>query len=196
MNRNKILLIGLLVGLIALGLLGSAPIQAYVSAQLEQPLAEMALQERELPANTPILSAGPVSFEDPSHPINAMNSASFRVHEFLEVYQLDAVGDQIDIGNYLYRYDSAIHAEEQAKAFIEYALQHKELQPVLISDSSDVNRGVKGQSIRVVSPETGGIYYWFIGAKGRTLILLAVTGLPNESAQATFESLKATVQQR
>lgn len=195
MNRTQILLIGLLVGLIALGLFGSVPIRAYVSAQLEQSLAEIALQEKELPANTQILSAGFVSFEDPSHPINAMNSSSFRVHEFLEAYQLDAVGDQIDIGNYLYRYGSATHAEEQAKAFIEYALQHKELQPVLISENSDVRHGLKGQSIQVVNPETGGIYYWFIGTKGHTLVLLAVTGLPNELTQATFESLKATVQQ-
>lgn len=195
MKHTKVLLVGLLVGLITLGLLGSALIRAYVSAQLEQPLAETALQERELPINTPIMSAGFASFDDPSHPINAMNSASFHVHEFLEVYSLDAVGDQVDIGNYLYRYGNAIEAEEQAEAFVEYALKQKELQPALISSSYDANDG-KGQSIRVFSPETGGIYYWFVGTKGRTLVLLAVAGLSDETTRATFDLLKSMVEQR
>jgi len=198
MNRGKVLVTMMLLGLIAF--IGSSPTWVRVSAQLERPLAEIALRKSELPDGAEILSAGPVPLEDVSHPINAANSASFRVHEFLEAYRVNALGKQVNIGHYLYRYRDAIQAEEQARVLATYALQDKKsqyLQPMLIDDEADAeSHSGKGQVIRFTGPEAGAVYYyWFIGVEGRTLMLLFVGGPPNESTKAVFESLKASAQQ-
>lgn len=198
MNRRKVLVLVMFVGLIAFA--SSVLARGHVFAEQERPLAEMALQKSELPEGTKILSAGPTVFNDVSQPINSANSANFRVHEFLEVYRLNTVGKQVNAGHYLYRYRDVTQAEEQARVLVTYALQDKEsqrLQPLLINNGAAAESSSgKGQVIRFINPEIGAVYYWFIGVKGRTLMLLVVGGPLNEPTKTTFESLKARVQQR
>lgn len=171
---------------------------AHAGAQQELPLAEMALQKDELPGSYQILDIGPTTFQDVSQPINSANSTSFRAHSFLEAYKVNALVGQAEIGQYLYRYQDATQAEEQAQALITYALQDPKsqpMQPVLVDDGSKGIPGVAGQTIRFTSPETGAVYYWFVDVQGRTLILLFVGGSENEHTRMTFEALKAHVQQ-
>jgi hypothetical protein len=172
---------------------------AHAVAQQELPLAEMALQKDELPGSYRILNASPTTFQDVSQPINSANSVSFRVHPFLEAYKVYALAGQAEIGQYLYRYQDATQAEEQAQTLITYALQDPKsqpMQPVLVDDGSMGSPGVAGQTIRFTSSETGAVYYWFIDVQGRTLILLVVGGPENEHTRMTFEALKAQIQQR
>jgi hypothetical protein len=197
MNPKKIAILITFVGLIAMaGLVLSV---SNVFAQGERPLAEMALQKSELPEGTAVLSNGPTGLDDLSQPINSYNSAAVRVHEFLEAYEITTVG-KFQIAHYLYRYQNANQAEEQARAFTEYGLhgeKSQSLRPVLVPDASPaINKKVTGQNIRVTDPETGGVYYWFVGVEGRTLTLLVVGGPSNDSTRVAFESLKDRIQQR
>lgn len=163
---------------------------ARVSAQRELSLAEMALQEYELPQPHQILGTGPTTFKDVSQPINSANSAAFYVHPFLEAYRVNVLAEEAEIGHYLYRYEDKTQAEAQARALITYAIQSpgvELLQPV--------DDGIS-QTIRFTSVETGAVYYWFIGVQERTLTLLMVGGPAGEQTRMTFESLKKRVQQR
>lgn len=166
-------------------------------AQQAQPLAKMALQEEELPRGVQALHAGPISFEDLSHPLNSENTLPV-VHQFLEAYQISFLGEKIHGGHYLYRYEDPKQAEEQATRLVAYISQEAQrLQPVRIDDGSALpGQRVKGQAFRFTDPETGGVFYWFIGVKERTLMMLLVVGLPNEETRTTFELLKKYVQSR
>jgi len=166
----------------------------HVFAQPECPLAEMALQESDLPDDVEVLSAGPTSFDDASQPINSENSRSFGVHEFLEAHKVSFLGKQIHGGHYLYRYRDSAQAEEQAARLVVYALQDERLQPTIVEKDS-APQGVKGQVVRFISPDTGGVYYWFIGVTGRTLVLLFVGGPLNEETRTSFNLLKLRVQE-
>jgi len=88
-------------------------------AQQAQPLAKMALQEEELPRGVQALHAGPISFEDLSHPLNSENTLPV-VHQFLEAYQISFLGEKIHGGHYLYRYEDPKQAEEQATRLVAY----------------------------------------------------------------------------
>ncbi len=198
MNLKKIAVLITFVGLIAIAALVLSA--NGVPAQPERPLAEMALQKSELPEGTSVLSVGPTGFDDLSQPINSFNSASFRVHEFSEAYKIATVGKEFSVGHYLYRYPNASEAEEQARAITEDAFSNpksQSLRPVLIPDATAAaNKKAIDQSVQVTDPETGGVYYWFVGVKGRTLMLLVVGGPPDDQTRAAFESFKDRVQQR
>lgn len=198
MNPKKLAILIAFVGLIAIA--GLALSASNVFAQPERPLAEMALQKNELPEGTSVLRIGPTGFDDLSQPINSFNSAAFRVHEFSEAYQIATVGKEFSVGHYLYRYQSVKEAEEQARAITEYTLNNTKsqpLRPVLMPDASAAaNKKAIGQSIQVTDPETGGVYYWYVGVEGRTLMLLVVGGPPDERTRAAFESFKDRAQQR
>ena len=198
MNPKKIAILITVVGLIALaGLVLSV---SNVFAQPERPRAEMALQKGELPEGPAVLSNGPTGLDDLSQPINSSTIAALGGHEFLEAYKIDTVGKEFQIGHYLYRYQSTHQAEEQAQAITEYALhgeKSQSLRPVLMPDTSPaVDKKVTGQNIQVTDPETGGVYYWFVGVEGRTLTLLVVGGPSNDSTRVAFESLKDRIQLR
>ncbi|MER3459620.1 MAG: hypothetical protein C4309_14260 [Chloroflexota bacterium] len=170
---------------------------ARVSAQQELPLAEMALQEYELPKAHQILSAGPTTFQDVSQPINLANSVAFRVHQFHEAYKINVLAEEAEIGHYLYRYDDKTQAENQAKALITYALQDPRVRPVQPRDDGNKeHRSLSGQTVQFTNTEAGAVYYWFIDVQGRTLILLMVGGPAGERTRTTFEALKDRVQQR
>ncbi len=199
MNPKKTAVLITCVGLIAIAALALSANGA--AAQPERPLAEMALQKNELPEGTSVLSIGPTGFDDLSQPINSFNSAAFRVHEFSEAYKITTVGKELQIGHFLYRYQSAREAEKQARAITEDAFKNpksRPLRPVLMPDdaSAAANKKAIGQSIQVTDPETGGVYYWYVGVEGRTLMLLVVGGPPDDRTRAAFESFKNRVQQR
>jgi Flp pilus assembly protein CpaB len=198
MNPKKTVGLITFVGLIAVAALALSATSA--AAQPERPLTEMVLQKNELPLGTTVLSIGPTGFDDLSQPINSFNSAAFRVHEFSEAYKIAAVGKELEVGHYLYRYQSVKEAEEQARAITEDAFSNPKsqpLRPVVMPDASAAaNKTAIGQSIQVTDPETGGVYYWFVGVEERTLMLLVVGGPSNDQTRAAFESFRARVQQR
>ncbi|WP_448593224.1 hypothetical protein [Thermoflexus hugenholtzii] len=172
-------------------------IWGHAFAQQEQPLAKMALREEELPRGFHVLHAGPIQFEDLSHPLNSENTLPV-VHRFLEAYKISFLGENVHGGHYLYRYKDPKQAEEQATRLVTYISQEAQrLQPVRIDNGSALpGQKVKGQAFRFTDPETAGVFYWFIGVKERTLMMLLVVGPPNEETGATFELLKQHVQSR
>lgn len=195
---NKKIALLFLAGLLATAALALSEVNA--SAQREQPLAEMALQNSELPSGSRVLSIGQTSFDDLSQPINSLNSARFGTSHFLEAYKIAAVNDNLGVSHYLYRYENSTQSEAQASALLAYMLQGEKSQPfkplVISNKSAAAPNSLEGKSIQVTDPETGGVYYWFVATKGRDLMLLLVEGGPSDQTKTAFDALITRIQQR
>ncbi len=168
-------------------------------AQPEPPLAELVLRPHELPEDSVWKESSPTTADDLSQPLNHnIFGPSTKVLTYREAYKVGAViwDSQYSayVGNYLYRYADKAQAEAAANEIMELFL--REGKDKLLSDGSQVvSRGVHGKTVVFVGSE-GDAIYWFIGVKGRTLILLMVNGMPVPSTQKAFESLTTRMLKR
>lgn len=169
------------------------------TAQTETPLDELALVPEDIPnsENAIVLNEGYKTSRDTNHPLHPQNSEDFLLHQYLEAYGIVIITDQYQVGHHLYRYNSADQAREQAEAIWQEAFR-AERQEVLKTENVDIATGstgnFRGRSLRVTDPETGGVYYWFIGTQDRTLIMLMVGGLDHKDTLDAFEEIRTSIE--
>jgi len=161
---------------------------AQVSAQQERPLAESALRKTDF-APSIILTRGAFTIKEEAQPLNSVNG--LRIHEFQSGYSFTGAADELQFAHYLYRFQNARDAQEQAQRVIDSANSEKAkpLMPELSLDTL-LAKDDSGTTVRVTDPETGGYYYWYVATRGRDLSLLMIGGAPNAQTLAQFNQYK------
>lgn len=180
-----------------------------MQAQREPSLAELALKADDLAglpgvSGSALRKSGPTSADDLSQPLNTKNDLGplTTVRAFLfkyeEAYAVEAGawdGQYATyIGNYLYRYADSAQAEAAANELIKFVLQDPQGKPLDIGPQM-TDSGTRGQTAMTIDLE-GSAIYWFAAAKGRTLILLMVNGMPVPPTQEAFEALAIRILQK
>lgn len=192
MTKKQLLLAVLIVAVVSL----SIALANRVAAQAEASLDELALAPEDIPnsGNVIVLSDGYLTSNNTGHPLHPQSAEGFLKHDYLEAYGTVVITDQYQVGHHLYRYDSADFAGEQAEAMWQEIFEHQaDLNTTAVDIAADSASSYQGRSLRVVDPETGGVYYWFIGTQERTLITLMVGGLDNEDTLDAFRQTRVAV---
>lgn len=206
-NQSKLIILAAIVMVavvITLGLMLS-PVQA----QGEPSLAELALKADDLNRSPEIsgsrlIRSAPSFADDAAQPLSRRYKSPAAPSEFAplfdygEAYVVGAVVGSANYsayaGNYLYRYMDSAQAKAAADQWIKLVLQSPRSKLLDIGLQSP-NSDMRGRTAMIIGSE-GDVIYWWVGTKGRTLILLMVNGMPDPSTQKTFEALATRVLQR
>lgn len=167
-------------------------------------LAELALQEGELPGGEiRLMGKGALSPDDTSHPLNRQNLSSLGLPEqalaYREGYQIalvtnDASRLPLFIGNYLYRYEDAGSAQAVARGLWDALLRASpDAVAVRYEPTSADKSAVEGQAA-IFQGKEGTTLHWFVGTREDVLILLIVEGAP--AARETFDGLVGRLLER
>lgn len=186
--------IKVVIFLIGFVLFGAGLTWMQASAQRERPLAERALHQTDW-APSIVLTQGAFTIKEEAQPLNSVNG--LRIHKFQSGYSFTGTADKLQFAHYLYRFQNARDAQEQAQRVIDSANSEKArpLAPEISLDAL-LAKDDSGTTIRVTDPETGGYYYWYVATRGRDLSLLMIGGAPNAQTLAQFNQYKNIVSHR
>lgn len=187
--------------LIAVGIALAMPFSP-AQAQQEPSLADMALKGSDLDqlpgvSGSRLIKSTPSLADDLSQPLSNRYGLATGMTAYIQAYIVGGViGDgkySAYVGNYLYRYRDPAHADAAADQWIKLVLQYPQSKSVDVK-SPVPPTALRGQAAMTIGSE-GDAIYWFAGAKGRTLILLMVNGMPVSSTPTTFQALVSQLMQ-